>query len=333
MLSVATASLHLLLVALSGQQGNDQQVARQASNSELQLERETVIGEAPTEGKHIFRAAVCPDGTVYVTVHDVGRLTTIAANGEVVGSGAYGELEGVASLTCDSAGNVYAGTVGGGLLKVTTDAKGRAAFDALPSTGLVVRSMVYAEGIGLVALGFDQALTAVHTELAIHTFKPGTPPLRSFAREDFAARDGVRPTLDGTILWDRAAKEVLVIPRARYELLSFGPQGGLKKRTIVSGTGFRRSDDGSSTATVRNDQVLGAAMLPDGSVVVEFTELANGRGRTAFQVFSGPERRVLGSSPAPYGILCGADQTGALYWLRVGRGGPISVYKTRLAAP
>jgi hypothetical protein len=325
----------LLLVAMLAGLGQ-RALATPAARETIQVERETILGEAPREGKRIWRAAVCPDGTVHVTVHDVGLLTTISPAGEIVSSASHPELEGVVSLACDAHGTLYAGTMKGGLLDIRTDRVGAPTITSLPNGNSLIRSMASTESdVGLVALSLGEIPVLNRRGMAIHAFRPGTMPVRDLAADALGRVDDVHPPTDGTLLWDARRRQIIVVPRSRYELLAFSTDGTLRSRTVVGGTAFRSRDSFDLDQTPIGgyavpDQVIAAAMLPDGRLVVEFTEHPpDAPSRTVLHLLNGPEGSVLSALPVAWGVVVGADATGALYWLRIGRGGPIRLFKTR----
>lgn len=324
MTSLSASSFVSLMIALVVQPAPSSVL--HADVGVMPVEWETTVGVAPTEGRaRIHRLAVCADGTSHLTIQEIGRLATLSPAGEVLRDQTFSALEGAVATACDSDGALVAATMDGQIVTIRQADSGPPTVTER-STGTIIRSFALSKNQpDLVALAVMPSVALFRLSRAgVHVSSFGSRELQGDSRE--------MSIDDGWVFLDESSGRLTIIPRNRLELLDFEPGGRLAARRVVQEQPFagRRYDE-AAKRMLKGDTVLGAAKFSDGRTAVQVGGPSTRATGPRVLILSRDSHTLLTSASAPHGHLSGADASGALYFVKVGRGGPIRVVKARLS--
>jgi len=86
------------------------QIQREANSASIAQDWEVFLGERDSAAHHVFRVAVCPDGSAYVS-DGLGRLMRVDSNGRKTNDQrGIAPLVTTIALACDVKGRAVAGT-------------------------------------------------------------------------------------------------------------------------------------------------------------------------------------------------------------------------------
>lgn len=297
-------------------------VARSAENGwTLVKDWQVSLGSVP-EGHPFYRAAICADGTNYLS-DALGRVVELDVNGKVVSDVQFPELNALA-VSCDDESHLIAAPAGeirtiglgsDGSLKVirsTPMPDPRAAWAIAPagSYGFFVLGLGLEKTTAFVHLVDKQGVVVTRREAAAS----GTPAAISAA-------------LNGSLAWDRVSQQVLYIPSNPYVFTRYHPARGLVGSTPRNDPNFHVPRSGGIAAGVdsRGDRVVRAAYLPNGDVLVQVLKegvVFNSQVRQNVVHGSGYMElfdhdlnlKATGISVRGFGLFSGAAQDGSLYF-------------------
>jgi hypothetical protein len=280
----------------------------------LEIVRETTdLG--PRDRTAIYRVAVCPAGTAYLT-DAKGRLVSFDERGAVSADTSSADWEGVVALACD-AERLYAAAPGRLIVARNRPNPVQRATRTFP---LNVRVVAMAStSAGLVAVGTQDEPPAILHSLSFDgevtesygDVGPGVEPAPSSA------------LTTASVIVDSRKGRVIFVPSSRYEFHTYvkSRRTGIRQRT---GANFLERKIGPQGPGA-GDSVFRAIQLSDGRFVTQIYKRWETRPHVwktrSYVEVLGPDFELIASDLKPPGLLQGSDATGNLYFSAINPSG------------
>ena len=280
------------------------------------------LGPRDAAVDHTFRAAVCKDGSVYVS-DGLGRLIRVDPTGRKVNDQAgISQIAHTLGLGCDGVGRAIAGTTAPGSLVVLEPLASGAEFSIVSQvrtkgvTPFEVLSLPAEQGYLVLGLGPGQK-QPMHVISSDGQYRLGIGSFPQQASGSLSVRAGV----NGTILWDSSRQHILYLPENPYKLSEFTSGGQVVAEHLGADPVFHPiAANETSGLLLPNDRVVGAALLAGGDLLVEVVKHAPIDPTTVSSsaylqvVDANLNPRGLQTPTDDFGHLYGSDQNGNVYF-------------------
>ena len=301
----------------------------QNSASRLVQDWQAFIGQRASSAVSEYRAAVCPDGSTYVS-DGAARVIEVDAHGQTLfDQHNLPDITSVSAIACDAMSRLVVVTARPRLINVVQAMNGalvRTSSYALESP--ITPHRIVAAGMGYILLGVTPEGGA-----PLHLLgQTGSEQLAFGPKLEHATDAMLRAIANGSIVWDGRRQRLMLAPEVPYVVYSFSADGRLLRAADVGGPEFQPTiTDWATGMKLPGDLVAGIALLPSGGFATEVirthqTESGTWRHDATVELLD-VSFSVMARMATPPGELQGADDRGNLYFTRVAP--EAGVYLTR----
>jgi len=302
----------------------------QETANRLMQDWQAFIGQRASSAVSDYQAAVCPDGSTYVS-DGADRVAEVDGHGQTLfDQHNLPDIKSVAAIACDASSR---------LVVVTT--RPRSINVVQPMNGALVRTSSYslespvtphrivAAGMGYIMLGLSPGGGA-----PLHLLgQTGTEQIAFGPKPEPSSDAALRAIENGSIIWDSRRQRLILAPESPYCVYSFSADGHMLRQADVGGPEFQPTiTDWATGMKLPGDRVTGIALLPSGGFATEVirtrpTDSGTWRHDASVELLD-VNLNVTARIDEPPGDLQGADDRGTLYFTRVVP--EVGVYLTRM---
>ena len=288
------------------------------------------IGQRAWSAVSDYQAAVCPDGSTYVS-DGADRVVEVDGHGQTLfDQHNLSDIRSVAAIACDASSRLVVVTTRPRLINVVQPMNGalvRTSSYALESA--VTPHRMVAAGMGYIVLGLASGGSA-----PLHLLgQTGNEQMAFGPKPGNASDAALRAITNGSIVWDSHRQRLTLVPESPYRVSSFSADGHILRDADVGGPEFQPTiTDWATGMKLPGDRVTGIALLPSGGFATEVirthpTDSGTWRHDATVELLD-VNLNVTARIDEPPGDLQGADDRGNLYFTRIVP--EVGVYLTRM---
>jgi len=291
----------------------------QNTASRLVQDWQAFIGQTASSAVSEYRAAVCPDGSTYVS-DGADRVVEVDAHGQTLfDQHNLPDIRSVAAIACDASSRLVVVTARPRLINVVQPMNGalvRTSSYSLESP--VTPRRIVAAGLGYIMLGLAPGESA-----PLHLLgQTGNEQIGFGPKPEHATDAALRAIADGSIAWDARRQRLTLAPESPYYIYSFSADGHMLREADVGGPEFQPTiTDWATGMKLPGDRVTGIALLTSGAFATEVirsrpTDSGTWRHVATIELLD-VNLSITSRIDDPPGDLQGADDRGDLYFTRV----------------